>query len=172
MRMRFGFLYQGYSFQYWETIDMMRKLIIGAIPVFIAVQPLGSIQVTPPMPSFTCMRRCAGAAGIPLGCVAATSAAAFEPAVSRAHDCGLQAILAQIIFVGSLAATIYIMPFLDFWENITSVTSMAGVRQLLVMGQPHSHICQEQQTLANVEACPNSAVASCDDWRDDEVGAL
>ena len=46
VRMRFGFLYQGYSFQYWETIDMSRKLIIGAIPVFIAVQPLGSIQVT------------------------------------------------------------------------------------------------------------------------------
>lgn len=45
VRMRFGFLYQGYSFQYWETVDMSRKLIIGAIPVFIAVQPLGSIQV-------------------------------------------------------------------------------------------------------------------------------
>ena len=41
---RFGFLYGGYSFQYWETVDMMRKLIIGAIPVFVAVQPLGSLQ--------------------------------------------------------------------------------------------------------------------------------
>ena len=41
---RFGFLYGGYSFQYWETVDMMRKLIIGAIPVFVAVQPQGSLQ--------------------------------------------------------------------------------------------------------------------------------
>ena len=82
------------------------------------------------MPSPVCAR-CAGAAGTPQGSIAATSAAAFEPAISRAHDCGLQAILAQIIFVGSLAATIYIMPFLDFWENIISVTSMAGVRNFL-----------------------------------------
>ena len=41
---RFGFLYGGYSFQYWETVDMMRKLFIGGIPVFIAVQSLGSMQ--------------------------------------------------------------------------------------------------------------------------------
>ena len=41
---RFGFLYGGYSFQYWETVDMMRKLLIGAIPVFVAVQPQGSLQ--------------------------------------------------------------------------------------------------------------------------------
>ncbi len=41
---RFGFLYGGYSFQYWETVDMMRKLIIGGIPVFVAVQSLGSMQ--------------------------------------------------------------------------------------------------------------------------------
>lgn len=41
---RFGFLYGGYSFQYWETVDMMRKLVIGGIPVFIAVQSLGSLQ--------------------------------------------------------------------------------------------------------------------------------
>lgn len=41
---RFGFLYGGYSFPYWETIDMSRKLVIGGIPVFIAVQALGSLQ--------------------------------------------------------------------------------------------------------------------------------
>ena len=41
---RFGFLYGGYSFQYWETVDMMRKLVIGGIPVFVAVQSLGSMQ--------------------------------------------------------------------------------------------------------------------------------
>ena len=41
---RFGFLYGGYSFQYWETVDMMRKLFIGGIPVFVAVQSLGSMQ--------------------------------------------------------------------------------------------------------------------------------
>ena len=41
---RFGFLYGGYSFQYFETVDMMRKLIIGGIPVFVAVQSLGSMQ--------------------------------------------------------------------------------------------------------------------------------
>ena len=41
---RFGFLYGGYSFPYWETIDMSRKLVIGGIPVFIAVQAQGSLQ--------------------------------------------------------------------------------------------------------------------------------
>lgn len=56
VRMQFGFLYQGYSFHYWETIDMTRKLIIGAIPVFIPVQPLGSIQVTLAQGTL-CMRR-------------------------------------------------------------------------------------------------------------------
>ena len=41
---RFGFLYGGYAFPYWEVADMIRKLAIAAIPVFIKVQPLGSLQ--------------------------------------------------------------------------------------------------------------------------------
>ena len=63
---RFGFLYGGYSFQYWETVDMMRKLLIGAIPVFVAVQPQGSLQavigqvsyITGPIPYNTLSSRC------------------------------------------------------------------------------------------------------------------
>jgi len=41
---RYGFLYGGYSFPYWEVADMVRKLAIAAIPVFIKTQPLGSLQ--------------------------------------------------------------------------------------------------------------------------------
>lgn len=41
---RFGFLYGGYAFPYWEVADMVRKLAVAAIPVFIKVQPLGSLQ--------------------------------------------------------------------------------------------------------------------------------
>ena len=41
---RYGFLYGGYSFPYWEVADMVRKLAIAAIPVFIKPQPLGSLQ--------------------------------------------------------------------------------------------------------------------------------
>ena len=33
-----------------------------------------------------------------------------------------------------MAATIYISPFMDFWDNVFSVTSMAGVRRLLHIG--------------------------------------
>lgn len=41
---RYGFLYGGYAFCYWEVADMIRKLAIAAVPVFIKVQPLGSLQ--------------------------------------------------------------------------------------------------------------------------------
>jgi len=43
---RFGFLYKGYDMPYWETFEMVRKLLIGAIPVFVPAQPFGSTQVT------------------------------------------------------------------------------------------------------------------------------
>ena len=29
---------------YWESVDMMRKLAIAAIPVFVSPQPGGSVQ--------------------------------------------------------------------------------------------------------------------------------
>jgi hypothetical protein len=80
IKQRFGFLYGGYSFQYWETVDMLRKLVLGGIPVFIAVQPEGS----------------------------------------------LQAVLGEIVLVGTMAAQLYIMPFIDFTENCISIASMAG----------------------------------------------
>lgn len=41
---KYGFLYGGYSFRYWEVADMIRKLAIAAIPVFIKPQPTGSLQ--------------------------------------------------------------------------------------------------------------------------------
>ena len=44
MIQRYGFLYGGYSFPYWEVADMVRKLAIAAIPVFIKPQPTGSLQ--------------------------------------------------------------------------------------------------------------------------------
>lgn len=59
---------------------MIRKLILGGIPVFIAVQSLGSMQ----------------------------------------------AVLGQVIVVAYLALTIWIMPFLDFWDNIISIASMGS----------------------------------------------
>ena len=43
---RFGFLYKGYSMPYWEAFEMVRKLLISAIPVFVPTQPFGSTQVT------------------------------------------------------------------------------------------------------------------------------
>ncbi len=45
MQARFGFLYKGYDMPYWETFEMVRKLLIGAIPVFVPAQPFGSTQV-------------------------------------------------------------------------------------------------------------------------------
>ncbi len=59
---------------------MLRKLILGGIPVFIAVQPLGSMQ----------------------------------------------AVLAQVVIIAFMAATIWIHPFLDKWDNIISISSMGS----------------------------------------------
>ena len=44
MIQRYGFLYGGYSFPYWEVVDMVRKLAIAALPVFVKPQPTGSLQ--------------------------------------------------------------------------------------------------------------------------------
>ncbi len=41
---KFGFLYSGYRLYYWESLEMIRKLMLAGIPVFIAVQPTGSSQ--------------------------------------------------------------------------------------------------------------------------------
>ena len=41
---KFGFLYSGYRLYYWESLEMIRKLLLAGIPVFIAVQPTGSSQ--------------------------------------------------------------------------------------------------------------------------------
>ena len=43
---RFGFLYKGYDMPHWEAFEMVRKLLISAIPVFVPAQPFGSTQVT------------------------------------------------------------------------------------------------------------------------------
>ncbi len=59
---------------------MLRKLILGGIPVFVAVQPLGSMQ----------------------------------------------AVLAQVVIITFMAATIWIHPFLDIWDNIISISSMGS----------------------------------------------
>ena len=32
----------------------------------------------------------------------------------------------QLILVGTGAATIWIMPFMDYWDNVISITSMGG----------------------------------------------
>ena len=41
---RYGFLYVGQRFVYWDTIDTLRKLVLAALPVFVAPQPAGSLQ--------------------------------------------------------------------------------------------------------------------------------
>ncbi len=41
---RIGFLYEGYSMHYWETCQMVLKLLLAAIPVFVPAQPYGSTQ--------------------------------------------------------------------------------------------------------------------------------
>lgn len=46
VKRKFGFLYSGYSLHYWETAEMIRKLALATIPVFIKVQPTGSLQVS------------------------------------------------------------------------------------------------------------------------------
>ena len=45
VKRKFGFLYSGYSLHYWETAEMIRKLALATIPVFIKTQPTGSLQV-------------------------------------------------------------------------------------------------------------------------------
>lgn len=52
MLARFGFLYTGYRLPYWETFEMVRKLLLTAIPVFIPAQKYGSTQVGGPVASF------------------------------------------------------------------------------------------------------------------------
>jgi hypothetical protein len=47
---KFGFLYKGYREHYWETVEMLRKLVIAAIPVFLPVVAYGSVQVCAPTP--------------------------------------------------------------------------------------------------------------------------
>jgi len=42
---RLGFLYEGYSMAYWETFQMVLKLLLAAVPVFVPAQPYGSTQV-------------------------------------------------------------------------------------------------------------------------------
>jgi hypothetical protein len=80
---------------------MVRKLLIGGIPVFIAVQPSGS----------------------------------------------LQAIIGQIVLISYLSVTIWVMPFLDFWDNVISIGSMAGDVSLICglssknFTIPHFHGC-------------------------------
>jgi len=32
----------------------------------------------------------------------------------------------QIILIGTMGATIWLMPFMDYWDNVISITSMAG----------------------------------------------
>lgn len=44
IKRKFGFLYAGYSLHYWETAEMIRKLALAAIPVFIKPQATGSLQ--------------------------------------------------------------------------------------------------------------------------------
>ena len=41
---RLGFLYEGYSMAYWETFQMVLKLLLAAVPVFVPAQPYGSTQ--------------------------------------------------------------------------------------------------------------------------------
>ena len=41
---RIGFLYEGYSMHYWETFQMVLKLLLAAVPVFVPAQPYGSTQ--------------------------------------------------------------------------------------------------------------------------------
>lgn len=44
---RFGFLYKGYTYIYFEVWDMLRKLCIAGIPALVPTQPFGSTQVGP-----------------------------------------------------------------------------------------------------------------------------
>lgn len=44
IKAQFGYLYSGYRLPFWETTEMARKLIMAAVPVFVAVQTVGSLQ--------------------------------------------------------------------------------------------------------------------------------
>ena len=33
----------------------------------------------------------------------------------------------QIILIGTMAATIWIRPFMDYWDNVISIVSMGGM---------------------------------------------
>ena len=54
----------------------------------------------------------------------------------------------QLILVGTGAATIWIMPFMDYWDNVVSITSMGG----MPLWTHSSHYCWGQglHTLAHL----------------------
>ena len=44
VKAQFGYLYSGYRLPFWEITEMARKLVMAAVPVFIQVQTIGSLQ--------------------------------------------------------------------------------------------------------------------------------
>jgi hypothetical protein len=44
IKAQFGYLYSGYRLPFWEIAEMARKLVMAAVPVFIQVQTVGSLQ--------------------------------------------------------------------------------------------------------------------------------
>ncbi|KAK9840843.1 hypothetical protein WJX81_008508 [Elliptochloris bilobata] len=44
IKAQFGYLYSGYRLPFWEITEMARKLVMAAVPVFIPVQTVGSLQ--------------------------------------------------------------------------------------------------------------------------------
>ena len=139
IKQRFGFLYGGYSFQYWETMDMLRKLVLGGIPVFIAVQPEGSLQVNLALPC----------------CMPQPDASDKQAGRAGGARAG-----------GTMAAQLYIMPFMDFSENMHLHQPPWPVR-----------CCQLQEAFMSVSAAADiicapgrSAVAGAADRRGGKVG--
>ena len=62
----------------------------------------------------------------------------------------LQAVLGEIVLVGTLAAQLYIMPFLEFSENMISISSMSGVL--------HALECMGSAALQTLRPCLLAAV--------------
>ncbi len=41
---KYGFLYAGYTWRYYQVEEMVRMLVLAGLPVFINPQPSGSLQ--------------------------------------------------------------------------------------------------------------------------------
>ena len=146
MKRKFGFLYSGYSLHYWETAEMIRKLALATIPVFIKTQPTGSLQVCccqhhRNKESPICLPHCdclaayalllAKHAAFPLHsedvcCSSSSSMQGSSWPCLHMRGVLLQAVLGEIVLVAYLLAVTYWRPYIARADNLLAMGSLFG----------------------------------------------